>query len=101
MDDLEAIERFMADLVQREAPQEVANFVNEISQNGVTQQEVDEVRQQAIMALQEPSTFPSFIRYLVASNLIEQKDAPKEFDVGFVLTILGLVGVAQQIVTTG
>jgi hypothetical protein len=95
------LEMFMADLVQREAPGDVAEFVAAIQQDGVTQAEVDEVRQITLQTLSDPSIFPQFVQYLLAAGLMTPEDAPAEFDVGFVLSILGLVGVAQQIVTTG
>lgn len=94
----EEIEMFMADLVQREAPEDVAEFIAAIQQDGVTQAEVDEVRAITIETLSNPDNFPNFIQYLLAADLIQQEDAPAQFDTGFVLSILGLVGVAQQIV---
>jgi hypothetical protein len=95
------LEMFMADLVQREAPEDVAEFISAIQQDGVTQAEVDEVRQITLQTLSNPDNFPNFIQYLLAAGLMTPEDAPAEFDAGFVLSILGLVGVAQQIVTTG
>jgi hypothetical protein len=95
------LEMFMADLVQREAPEDVAEFVAAIQQDGVTQAEIDEVRQITLQTLSNPNNFPNFIQYLLAAGLMTQEDAPSEFDTGFVLAILGLVGVAQRIVTTG
>ena len=92
----EELEIFMADLVQREAPEDVAEFIAAIQQDGVTQAEVDEVRTITIETLSNPDNFPNFIQYLLAANLIQQEDAPVQFDTGFVLSILGLVGVAQQ-----
>ena len=94
----EELELFMANLVQREAPQDVAEFIAAIQQDGVTQAEVDEVRAITLQTLSDPANFPNFIQYLLAAGLLEQQDAPAEFDTGFVLSILGLVGVAQQIV---
>lgn len=92
------LELFMADLVQREAPEDVAEFVASIQQDGVTQAEVDEVRAITIETLSNPNNFPNFTQYLLAAGLIQQEDVPAQFDTGFVLSILGLVGVAQQIV---
>jgi len=92
------LEMFMADLVQREAPEDVAEFVAAIQQDGVTQAEIDEVRQITLQTLSNPNNFPNFIQYLLAAGLMTQEDAPGEFDTGFVLAILGLVGVAQQLV---
>jgi len=90
------LELFMADLVQREDPQDVAEFIAAIQQDGVTQAEIDEVRAITLQTLSNPDNFPNFIQYLLAAGLLEQQDAPAEFDIGFVLSILGLVGVAQQ-----
>ena len=92
----EELELFMANLVQREAPQDVAEFIAAIQQDGVTQAEIDEVRAITLQTLSNPDNFPNFIQYLLAAGLLEQQDAPVEFDTGFVLSILGLVGVAQQ-----
>jgi hypothetical protein len=92
----EELELFMADLVQREAPQDVAEFVAAIQQEGVTQAEIDEVRTITLETLSNPDNFPNFIQYLLAAGLLQQEDAPSQFDTGFVLSILGLVGVAQQ-----
>jgi len=90
------LELFMADLVQREDPQDVAEFIAAIQQDGVTQAEINEVRAITLQTLSNPDNFPNFIQYLLAAGLLEQQDAPAEFDIGFVLSILGLVGVAQQ-----
>ena len=90
------LELFMADLVQREDPQDVAEFIAAIQQDGVTQAEINEVRAITLQTLSNPDNFPNFIQYLLAAGLLEQQDAPAEFDTGFVLSILGLVGVAQQ-----
>lgn len=95
----EELEIFMADLVQREAPEDVAEFIAAIQQDGVTQAEIDEVRAITIETLSNPDNFPNFVQYLLAADLIQQEDVPAEFDTGFVLSILGLVGVAQQSVT--
>lgn len=101
MEDFVALEQFMADLVRREAQEEVNQFIQDISMDGVTFQEVDDVRQQVIAAMQDPTAFSSLVRFLIASGLLEQADAPTDYDFGFLLTMLGLVGVAQQLVTTG
>jgi hypothetical protein len=93
------LEVFMADLVQREAANDVQEFIAAISEDGVTQAEIDEVRAVTVEALNNPASFPNFVQYLLRAGLIEE--APQEYDIGFVLTILGLVGIAQNIVTTG
>ena len=93
------LEQLMAESVQNEAPDDVQTFIDAILVDGISQEEVDEVRQQAVMALQNPNQFKKFTRYLIASNLMEESDVPKSYDVGFVLAILGLVGVAQNLVT--
>ena len=92
----EELELFMADLVQREAPEDVAEFIAAIQQDGVTQAEIDEVRAITLQTLSNPDNFPNLIQYLLAAGLLDQQSAPAEFDTGFVLSILGLVGVAQQ-----
>lgn len=94
----EELEMYMADLVQQVAPNDVAEFVEAIQQDGISPEEVDEVRQITMATLNDPANYPQFIQYLVSAELIEQEDAPPSFDIGFVMSILGLVGVAQQIV---
>jgi hypothetical protein len=99
MDELQNLEAAMADFVLKESAEEVKDFIDAIKEDGVTQEEVDEARAITTETLTNPENFPRFTQYLVAAGLIEQKDVPQEFDVGFVLSILGLVGVAQQYVT--
>jgi hypothetical protein len=101
MDELQNLELAMADFVKQQAPEDVQEFIEAITENGVTQEEVDEVRAITTETLTNPDNFPRFVQYLVAAQLIEQEDAPQTFEVGFVLSILGLVGVAQENVTTG
>jgi phage shock protein A len=95
------LEMFMAETVKREAAESVQEFIQEISQDGITPEEVDEVRQRVLTALADPSYFGELMQYLVASNLMDAEDAPAEYDVGFVLSLLGLVGVAQELVEAG
>lgn len=101
MDELQNLEAAMADFVLKEASEEVKEFIEAIQENGVTQEEVDEARAITTETLTNPENFPRLAQYLVAAELIAQEDVPSQFDVGFVLTILGLVGVAQQYVTQG
>ena len=98
MDEIEQLEQFMADLIMKESPEDAQEFIDAISQDGVTQAEIDEVRQVTVDALSNPETFPAFVRYLLRAGLIEEE--PKEYDPGFVMSILGLVGIAQNLVTT-
>ena len=97
---IKQLEQLMAESVQKEAPENVREFVDAIMEGGITQQEVDEVRQQTVMALQDQAYFQTFVRYLTGAGLLEQEDAPTSYDAGFVLSILGLVGIAQSLVTT-
>ncbi len=62
----EELELFMADLVQREAPQDVAEFVAAIQQDGVTRAEIAEVRAITIETLSNPDNFPTFILTFVS-----------------------------------
>jgi hypothetical protein len=94
----EELEMYMADFVQREAPEDVAEFVAAMQEDGITVEEVDEARQITMATLNDPQNYPQFAQYLLSAGLIEQEDLPPSFDVGFVMSILGLVGVAQQIV---
>jgi hypothetical protein len=94
----EQIEMYMAQLVQTEAPEDVAEFLAAIQEDGITAEEVDEVRQITMATLNDPTMYPQFAQYLVSAELIEANDIPQSYDAGFVLSVLGLVGVAQQIV---
>lgn len=92
------LELFMANFVQEKAPNDVADFVAAIQEGGVDQEEVDVLREVVMRALQDPSTFPAMIGFLIRNDLLTQEDAPTQYDTGFVLTMLGLVGVAQTLV---
>lgn len=98
---MDGLEDFMADFVLREAQEDVREFIEAIQEDGVTQAEVDEARAITMETLSNPENFPRFAQYLIAAELIAQEDVPSAFDLGFVLSILGLVGVAQRSVTTG
>ena len=95
----EELEVYMADFIMREAPNDVVEFIEAIQQAGVTQEEVDEVRQITLSTLRNPDNYPRFAQYLISAELIEKELVPPSFDAGFVLSILGLVGVVQRIVT--
>ena len=98
MEEIAQLEQFMADLIMREAQDEARQFIDAISEDGVTQAEIDEVRQVTVDALRNPETFPVFVQYLLRAGLITEE--PQEYDPGFVMSILGLVGIAQNLVTT-
>jgi hypothetical protein len=95
----EELEIYMADFILKEAPEDVTDFIDAIQQSGVTQEEVDEVRQITLETLKDPSNYPRFAQYLISTELLEKKVVPPSFDAGFVLSILGLIGVVQRIVT--
>jgi len=94
------LEKFMAEKVQSEAPDEANEFLEGIQEDGLSAEEVDEVRQVTLAALKSPDAFPQLTAYLVNAELIDEEDIPKEYDGGFVLAILGLVGLAQDLVTS-
>jgi hypothetical protein len=96
----EELEMYMADIVQRAAPDDVAEFMEAIQEDGITQAEVDEVRQITLQTLNDPSNYPMFGQYLVDAGLIEAEDLPPSFEIGFVMSILGLIGVAQKLVAS-
>lgn len=98
MDELQNLELAMADFVKQQAPEDVQEFIDLLSTADITQEEVDEFRQIIIEGLTQPSEFPKMVRYLIRNEFIEEEDAPKEYDQGFALAMLGLVGVAQSIV---
>lgn len=92
------LERMMAEQVKKNAPEDVQEFISALQEDGVTAEEVDELRQYALAALSSPDAFPELVSYLVEDGLIEEEEAPDGYDAGFVLSILGLVGVAQELV---
>lgn len=92
------LELFMTNLVKERSPSGVQEFIAAISEDGVDQQEVDVLREVIMRAVSDPSTFPAMVGFLIRNDLIAEEDAPTQYDMGFVLTMLGLVGVAQELV---
>jgi hypothetical protein len=92
------LELFMTNLVKERSPGGVQEFISAISEGGVDQEEVDVLREVIMRAVSDPSTFPEMVGFLIRNDLIAEEDAPTQYDMGFVLTMLGLVGVAQELV---
>lgn len=92
------LEAKMKEQVQQNAPEDVAEFIQAIQQDGLTEAEVDEVRQLVLDALRNPKGFKKLTTYLVTNGFLEQEEVPPEYDGGFVLSLLGLVGVAADLV---
>lgn len=95
------LENMMKEQVQQNAPEDVAEFIQAIQQDGLTAEEVDEVRQLVLAALRSPDGFKKLTTYLVTNGFLEQEEIPPEYDGGFVLALLGLVGVAADLVAGG
>ena len=94
----EELEIFMANLLNERSPQNVQNFIDEISEGGVDQEEVDTMREVVMRAINDPSTYSAMVGFLIRNGVIDEGDAPDQYDAGFVLTMLGLVGIAQSLV---
>lgn len=94
------IETTMADLVLKESPEAVAEFLAAMQEDGMTQEEIMELRQQVYAVLQNRDSYPEFVDYLVSTGFINEEEVPPQFEIGFVMTILGLVGVAQRSMTS-
>lgn len=97
--DFAEVERKMAETVKKEAPEDIAEFLGAMQEDGITVEEVDEVRQVTLAALNSPDAYPTLVTYLINAELIDPEDAPPNYDGGFVLAILGLVGAAEELVT--
>jgi len=93
-------EVMMADTLKRTAPELISFFMDAISRDGVSQEEIDQVRQMVLGVLRDRDMYPQFVEFLVSSGLVDREDAPKQFDIGFVMTMLGLVGIAQEIASS-
>jgi hypothetical protein len=94
----EELEMFMANLLQERSPQNVQSFIDEISEGGVDQEEVDTMREVVMRTINDPSTYSAMVGFLTRNGIIDDGDAPAQYDAGFVLTMLGLVGIAQSLV---
>lgn len=90
------IEATMKQLIMERAPEEAQEFIDAISEDGVTQQEVDEFRTLTIQAIDNPRTYPRYMKYLESTGLMERADIPRVYDAGFLLSMLGMAGVAQD-----
>lgn len=92
------IEATMKQVVLQQAAEEVQLFIQAISQDGVTQDEVDEFRAMTIEAIDDPRTYPKYMQYLESIGLLTAEQIPDVYDAGFMLTMLGMAGVAQDYV---
>jgi hypothetical protein len=92
------IEASMKIVVQQQAPEEVMEFMQAISEDGVTQAEVDEFRAITIDSIDNPGNYPKYMRYLESTGLMEKEDIPTTYDAGFLLSMMGMAGIAQDAV---
>ena len=92
------IENTMKRLVLEQAPEEVQEFIDAISEDGVTQDEVTEFRNMTLQSIDNPRMYPKYMRYLESNGLLERQDIPKVYDAGFMMAMLGMAGVAQDYV---
>lgn len=92
------IEATMKQVVSQQSPESVKEIVDAILQDGVTQDEVDEFRAMTIEAIDDPRTYPKYMQYLESIGLLTAEQIPDVYDAGFMLTMLGMAGVAQDYV---
>lgn len=92
------IEQTMVQLIQENAPEDMQEFIDAISVDGITQDEVTEFRQETLNAINNPQTFNRYIQYLISNGLLEKEDAPTSYDSNFLFVMLGMGSIAQSIV---
>lgn len=92
------IEQTMAQLIQQNAPEDVQEFITAISQDGITQDEVSEFRQETISTINNPQQFGRYVQYLISTGLLDREDAPQSYDATFMFVMLGMGAIAQTMV---
>lgn len=92
------IEQTMAELIQQNSPEDVREFIDAISADGITQDEIMEFKQETINAINNPQQFSRYTQYLLSNGLIEQSDVPTAYDANFLFVMLGMGAIAQTMV---
>jgi hypothetical protein len=95
---LAQVEQVMAQLIQEKAPEDVREFINAMAEDGVTQGEVSEFREETVMAINNPNYFDEYLRYLTVAGFMEKTDVPSSYDVNFLFSMLGLGAIAQDVI---
>lgn len=92
------IEATMKQLVMQNNEQVMQAFMQALSEDGITQDEVDEFRAMTIEAIDNPRMYPRYMKYLESNGLMDVDEIPDVYDAGFLFAMLGLAGVAQDAV---
>jgi hypothetical protein len=92
------VEQAMAQLIQQNSPEDVREFIDAISADGVTQDEVMEFKQETLNAINNPQQFGRYTQYLLSTGLVEQADLPPSYDANFLFVMLGMGAIAQTMV---
>lgn len=92
------VEQAMAQLIQQNAPEDVREFIDAISADGITQDEVMEFKQETLNAINNPQQFGRYTQYLLSTGLVEQADLPASYDANFLFVMLGMGAIAQTMV---
>jgi hypothetical protein len=92
------VEQAMAQLIQQNSPEDVREFIDAISADGVTQDEVMEFKQETLNAINNPQQFRRYTQYLLSTGLVEQADLPPSYDANFLFVMLGMGAIAQTMV---
>jgi hypothetical protein len=73
----------------------IAAELSEAMRDGdITQEDIDETRQFVIQTIEDPNLYPEFKRYMEDEEF--PVSVPQSFDIGFMLFILGICGIAQR-----
>lgn len=95
---LAQVEQVMAQLIQDKAPEDVREFIDAMAEDGVTQEEVSEFREETVMAINNPNYFDEYLRYLTVAGFMQKTDIPSSYDVNFLFSMLGLGAIAQGVI---
>lgn len=90
----EELEMQMADLVQSQSPEEAAAFVNAMREAQVSEEQINDIRILLFAVLEDPTGYEDFAEYLAEIGL--SGIAPPQFDIGFLMTLLGFIGLTQR-----
>jgi hypothetical protein len=97
---LAQVEQTMVQLIQENAPEDLQEFIDAISEDGVTQREVSEFREETINAINNPNYFDEYLRYLTVAGFMEKTDIPSSYDINFLFVMLGMGAIAQTLVNS-
>lgn len=96
MDAVLQAEQAMAQQVQQQAPDVAQEIMAALSEDGITQEEVDEFRSLVVGAMQSPDAYPALVDYMVQTEMLEPGEPPPEYSQEYLMILLGVVGMAQS-----